>query len=94
MGERKEDGPAFPTASIQTLKDGHEFTFSGGVTLRDYFAIHAPQPTDQQISRGMDRDKNRNPYNEPGKPKLREREEIIAALRYEFADAMLRERSK
>lgn len=39
--DRKYGGPAFPTP--YTTRDGDHYSteFEGGMTLRDYFAIHA-----------------------------------------------------
>lgn len=65
-----------------------------GMTLRDWFATHAPEPSSDQmqIERGVDR--GRNPYNEPHKPKLRSDDEIKAQLAYRYADALLAERER
>jgi hypothetical protein len=64
------------------------------ITLRDYFAAHAPMPSDEQIVFEMQRDRNRNPHNEGHKPRLRERVNIIADLAFAYADAMLKAREK
>lgn len=64
------------------------------INARDYFAIHAPCPTEEDIVREMKYDSSRNPYNDPHKPELRSRLEITAYLRYKFADAMLLARGK
>jgi hypothetical protein len=65
-----------------------------GITIRDWFATFVPTPTRSQIEMQMTRDRNRNPHNDDYKPPLRSREEIIADLRYEFADAMIRARNR
>ena len=52
-----------------------------GMTLRDYFATAAMQAL---IAKGMDNPNNRNAKGVP----------IIAKFAYEYADAMLEERSK
>ena len=62
------------------------------MTLRDYFAIHAPQPSDIEINIQMV-DRTANPYNDNYKPQRRSRSEIIVDLRYAFADAMIAKRS-
>ena len=64
------------------------------VDLRDYFAIHAPEPIDEDIAVQQRYDRGRNPHNDSYKPPLRSREQIIAYLRYCYADAMLAERAK
>lgn len=74
--------PAFPHAAWD------------GITMRDWFATHAPMPTEEQIKRQMEYDRVRNPHNEHRKPPLRERTEIIADLAYEYADAMMKAREK
>ena len=65
-----------------------------GMDLRDYFAIHGPQPSEGSIEVQTKHDHNMNPHNYPNKPKLRSSKEIEADLRYEFADAMMEARSK
>ena len=64
------------------------------VDLRDYFAIHAPEPIDEDIATQQRYDRGRNPHNDSYKPPLRSREQIIAYLRYCYADALLAERAK
>lgn len=64
---------------------------NGQMTKREAFAMAAMQwepPTDEvEFQERCDR--NRNPYNEPHKPRLRDRHEIVAALQLRRADAML-----
>lgn len=66
-----------------------------GMTLRDYFAAHAPEPRDDDVSRIMRNEQLANPHNEPYHNKVRRRgeQEIRCALRYEYADAMLKARA-
>lgn len=63
-----------------------------GMDLIDYFACRAPQPSNSEIEAQMRLDKNKNPHNEPHKPKLRSRTEIECCLRYKWASKMLEER--
>jgi len=77
------DNPAFPVP---------ELNWSSGMTLRDYFAIRAPEPTKERMDCERRCDQNRNPYNDAHKPKLRSDVEIRCDLAYEYADAMLRAR--
>lgn len=72
------------------LKDDLERVY----TLRDWFAAVAPEPDNDDIKTEMMLDNNKNPYNEGHKPQPRTRMEIIADLRYKFADAMIKARSK
>lgn len=64
------------------------------VSLRDFFAAHAPRPSDAEIDLEKHRDRNANPYNEHHKPRPRATREIIADLCFEYADAMLKARKK
>ena len=85
--DKNNGGAAFP----RFVPDGH---YNGsideqGMTLRDYFAIRAPEPSKERLERERQSDKNRNPYNEPHKPPLRSDTEIRCVLAYEYADAML-----
>lgn len=89
MSKKDTGGPASPVENA-----GSVGALSPGMTLRDYFAAHAPQPSQEAINTEIRLDKARNPYNEPHKPRLRDQAEIIAHLRYEYADAMLAERAK
>jgi len=63
-----------------------------GMSLRDWFAAHAPTPERETIDQQRQADKSRNPYNEPGRPKLRSVAQIVADLAYEYADAMMEAR--
>ncbi len=100
MSAIKDGGPAFPipiTSSPDgTIYDSLEFSNgkTGGMTLRDYFAIRAPEPSESRISINRNRDSNRNPHNESHKPHIRSEVEIRCDLAYEYADAMLRAREK
>lgn len=90
-----KDIKAFPAQPIMKSPDGYEISYEqGGMDLRDYFAIRAPLPTESMMQMEAMRDKNRNPYNESHKPKLRSNYEIMADLAYEYADAMLEAREK
>lgn len=65
------------------------------LTLRDIFAMHAPEPREDDVRMQCEYDRQRNPYNEgPPKPPLRSVEEVRADLRYRYADSMLKARSK
>lgn len=67
-----------------------------GMTLRDWFATHAPAPTENQIKNQMEYDVARNPHNEYRNclPARRSRSEIIADFAYEYADSMMKARNK
>lgn len=67
--------------------------FVDHLTIRDHFAAaHNPDPKDIQLER--ERDRNLNPYNDSYRPKLRSTLEIICDLKFEYADAMLKARTK
>jgi hypothetical protein len=86
----KDGGPAFPLRNM----DPDDYIPFPGMSLRDYFAAHAPQPTDALIMMERQSDRHRNPHNDSRKPKIRTETEIIASLKYEYADAMIAERER
>jgi len=85
--ERKDGGPAFP-------RDNYEGDINEGMSLRDWFAAHAPAPSNDDVQLAYQIGRNRNPHNEAHKPKLRSRIEIMAGLAYRYADAMLAARKE
>lgn len=68
--------------------------WSSGMSLRDYFAIHGPEPTKEAIEVVASREKAANQHGDSYEPPRRGWNEIRIALRWEFADAMLKERAK
>lgn len=88
MIETPENPPAFPACNKANVNG------TMGMTLRDWFAGIAPEPTPDAIATQQGIDRGRNPHNDSYKPALRSRDQIIAALRYAYADAMLEERAK
>ena len=89
--ERKDGGPAFPQSETANRNPMHaEYVSAGGMTLRDYFAAHA-QVTDRALDNRRDAEQRDSNYDPA---KYRSLAAIEATLRYEYADAMLRERSK
>lgn len=91
MSARNDGGPAFP---FVVEEEGCETAVNRGMTLRDWFAGTLPAPTEGEINDQMNLDKHRNPYNEPHRPRIRDRAEIVAMLRWRAADAMIAARSK
>jgi hypothetical protein len=86
-----KDLPAFPVFHVS---NGEPEPETMGLTVRDWFATFAPRPEQWRIDQEMKYDRNRNPHNDPPpKPRLRSRAEVIADLRYEYADAMVRARN-
>lgn len=89
MSERNDGGPAFPCATDQVLcspnADGPakiQVVMRGGMSLRDYFAAKAmaailSSPRRSVDSNGKYADSNQN---------------VLAAMAYTMADAMLRAR--
>lgn len=87
MRRRDDVGPAFPTLYLNG-SDGSQFqSTDGGMTLRDYFAAHAPAlPPDirnafSKSLRGDGAD-------------LQEHAKVCARWAHLYADAMLAERAK
>ena len=60
-----------------------------GMELRDWFATFAPEPTEDQVKYQLQSDHTRNPHGDSYKPKRRSTLEIIADLKYAYADAMV-----
>lgn len=87
MSAKPDGGPAFAG-----YRAGE--TFQTGMSLRDYFAIHAPEPSPEYINSEGERDRLANPHGDTYKPPRRSRGEIIAGYKYAYADAMLAERAK
>jgi hypothetical protein len=99
MTQKPNDGgPAFPSQPhrmMQVNADGSATPLDfEGMSLRDWFAAMAPKPSRWRVKLEHDRDRARNPHNDSYKPPIRGDMEIEAALRYEFADAMLRARTQ
>lgn len=94
MGYLKDGGPAFPQPCTENGYASNTLygIAGGGVSMRDYFAIRAPEPTKETMDMERLRDRNRNPYNDSYKPPIRSDMEIRCALAYEYADAMIKAR--
>jgi hypothetical protein len=89
MSEVNDGGPAFAALAATAMGDVHH---QPGMSLRDYFAIHAPEPSSEAVNLQYNSDRMRNPHNDPHKPRIRSDLEIRAAIRYEYADALLKSR--
>ena len=59
------------------------------MTLVDWFATFAPEPTKEEIEYECNKDKLANPHGYDNKPKRRSVLEIKCQLRYEYARAMM-----
>lgn len=81
-----DGGYAFPVSEENYISGG-----STGMSLRDWFATHAPNPTEQEIIAEQQADKQANVYFSYQKI-ARTRLEIISDYKFEYADAMLRAR--
>lgn len=88
MSERDDGGPAFPSV-MDSYGTGQTEFATRGMTLRDYFAIHAPSPEPWWLELNRQRDRSRNPHNDSYKPPIRSEMELNTSWRYEYADAML-----
>ena len=86
MAQRNNGGPAFPRPASEdtrngTLQEGNNVEpAADGMSLRDYFAAHAPAPNAQWLADSF------------GDGKARA--EAIAAWRWYYADTMLVERKR
>jgi hypothetical protein len=87
MSKIKDGGPAFP------MYTGNPENWVSGLSLRDYFAASAPEPSEQEINI-LEWEDSGQGYSPKRKPVERSRNERIAALRYAYADAMIAEREK
>ena len=84
MATKDDGGAAFPTHHVETQQD-RAWTESG-MRLRDYFAIHAPQPSIETLLSACIAVDDA----EPRKRALTD----LASWSYAYADAMLTERAK
>lgn len=87
MSKPRDGGPAFP----QPLG---AFDRPAGMSLRDWFATFASEPSDEAVKFEAERDRLANPHGDTYKPRRREVSEIRASLRYRHADAMLAAREQ
>lgn len=79
MTNQQNGGPAFPTSEEHGFNSG-----APGMTLRDYFAAHAPIGV---------ADANEAFYREHGRnARTSEMLDVLARLRIAYADAMLKAR--
>jgi len=84
--EIKDGGPAFPTEN-EHQTGNHTMHFQG-MSLRDYFAAKAMQAilTNQDLASAVVKDSIANKKVKPT--------DVLAFAAYEYADAMLAERTK
>jgi hypothetical protein len=80
MVDMPNGGPAFPLVHYQVL--------SRGLSLRDYFAAHAPTSEGLMLTAGSAANER------PGVRVCDEWARLVAEHAYRYADAMLKERSK
>ena len=81
MTDYNDGGHAFPWGS-----DGF---IAGGLSIRDWFAGQAPEPSPEYMDQQYRLDRARNPHNDSHKPQQRDTLTIKAQYRYAYADAML-----
>jgi hypothetical protein len=62
-----------------------------GMTMREWYATFAPEPSEDRIKDAMEMDRLKNPHNDNYKPARRSYAEIVAELKFRYADAMLAE---
>jgi len=92
-----DGGSAFPTPFVMVHDDDQGKDYpqyaTSGMTLRDWFATHAPEAETSWIERQSQLDKARNPHNEPHhKYPIRSLLELKVAWKWQYADAMLKRR--
>jgi len=92
--DARRDEPAFPLAFVSRENGKGVVNVADGMTLRDYFAVRAPEPTKDEIDLILRMEQQANPHGDSYKPRRRGVEEIKCALRYRFADAMLKARDE
>lgn len=86
MSAHDNGGAAFPYAEPV---DNDHFVVGKGMTLRDWFAANAPEPSQDHLDMEYRLDRQRNPHNDPHKPQPRSPLQIKAQYRFAYADAML-----
>ena len=60
-----------------------------GISRREWYATHAPEPTASEIEFEGNRDRDANPHGDSYKPRRRGVLEIRCDLRFKYADAMI-----
>ena len=78
MSNIDDGGTAFPY--VLNLINGHEISY--GLTRRDWFATFAPEPSQGLILKALERERRIQTDR-------RSMDEIIADLKYEYADRMI-----
>ena len=63
------------------------------LTLRDKFALHAPEVTTSWIDMKMQQEKNLNPHNDSYKPIRHGPDELRVIWRFQWADMMIKYRN-
>lgn len=94
-----DGGPAFPIPDVYA-PDGNGTQGCAGMTLRDYFAIHAPEPSPNEAARAFDviERPGTSPTSDPSYADWLQRVHPAryrigaTAARYAYADAMLKAR--
>lgn len=81
----KDGGPAFPLDAYKGLGPWH------GMTLRDYYAAHAPVDVKMALVAWGDPKLAGPPSDDEGRAAFMA---VWALLRYDYADAMLEERKR
>ena len=87
MSEKPSDGgPAYPESCNGQIIPSPR--------LRDWFAVQAPEATEEWITLQLSSDRNKNPHNDNYLPRLRSRLKVAIDWKWEYADAMLAERER
>lgn len=64
--------------------------YTQGLTLLEWYATFAPEPDPSDVAEEYERDKTANPHGDSYKPKRRGKAEIIADLKFQYAEAMVK----
>ena len=80
MAKIDDGGPVFPSG---------DYVGNDGLSRRDWFATFAPLPSEDAVKFHLEHDRAANPHGDSYKPSRRTVIEIIADLRFEYADAMI-----
>lgn len=89
MSTRDNGGPAFPLLNPKIGYHADIIQQAEGLSVRDWFAAHAPEPSQDYLDMEYQLDRHRNPHNDPHKPQSRSPLQIKAQYRFAYADAML-----
>lgn len=80
---------AFPTIEIRGTDYNGVEGYTNGMTLRDWFATHAPEAPNWWMTCQLEHDQQRNPLAESHKPDRRSAVQLVTEWAFKWADAMI-----